>query len=254
MWWYLLISDLHGSMQVTVIRHNPAWRHLLIAKLDLKNNEVHSHLFKSAKMQLGTWQRIDIPVLPQLSQYEYVLFSDADVFFRRPMSLDSFSLPLPKVVGMAKEVKEIDPWFNAGVMLMHLPEMRRTYQHFVNFTFNNEHGMFYPDYGPGDQGAYNQFYEDQITWMPMQFNAKHYLAYDPEAFVVHFHGPKPTDIAEFATQHTCAFAEMCQQAMLAGFCDYFKDWAPFTSAKVARPLLRICGASSQGQSSLDGPV
>lgn len=106
-------------------------------------NAGRSHLYANVNMQLGTWQRIDIPILPELSQYEYILFTDADVYFRRPLTLDAFALPLPMMIGMAIEAEDSFP-YNAGVMLMHLPAMRQTYNGFLDFIFNNKHGLYFP--------------------------------------------------------------------------------------------------------------
>ncbi len=50
----------------------------------------HSHLFKNPDMLVSTFQRVDLPVVPILDQYTYVLYTDADVYFRRPIHLDDF--------------------------------------------------------------------------------------------------------------------------------------------------------------------
>ena len=39
---------------------------------------------------MSTFQRVDLPVVPILDQYTYVLYTDADVYFRRPINLDDF--------------------------------------------------------------------------------------------------------------------------------------------------------------------
>lgn len=132
----------HGVIMIVA---TPIWIDQVVAllKADNGSNIEHSHLYASANMQIGTWQRIDIPILPELSQYEYVLFTDADVYFRRPMTLDAFRLPLPETIGMAAEGPDAFP-YNAGTMLMHLPAMRQTYDAFLKFVFSNEHGLYFP--------------------------------------------------------------------------------------------------------------
>lgn len=52
--------------------------------------------------------------------------------------------------------------YNAGVMLIHLPEMRRTYTKFVEFILSNEQGLYFDEMGPVDQGALNKFYEHDL--------------------------------------------------------------------------------------------
>lgn len=137
-----LMLQGHG---VTIIHESPKWGDRMKAMLSASqdSNIAHSHLYANADMQIGTWQRIDIPVLPVLSQYEYVLFSDADVFFRRPVTLDAFTLPLPDTIGMASEAADVFP-YNAGIMLMHLPALRSSYERFLDFIFSNKHGLFFP--------------------------------------------------------------------------------------------------------------
>ena len=137
----MFVQD-HG---VTMISASPKWADRLVAVLNASHvsNIAHSHLYANADMQIGTWQRIDVPILPILNQYEYILFTDADVYFRRPVTLDSFRLPLPETIGMASEADDIFP-YNAGIMLMHLPAMRSTYAAFIDFIFSNKHGLFFP--------------------------------------------------------------------------------------------------------------
>ncbi|OUS41681.1 hypothetical protein BE221DRAFT_143034 [Ostreococcus tauri] len=44
-------------------------------------------------------------------------------------------------------------------------------------------------------------------------NAKPYHAFSPNAAIVHFHGPKPTDYLAKVTANTCAFGKMCSQGL-----------------------------------------
>lgn len=131
------------SQGVIIVHAEPKWAKRLLEGLKKADNLAHSHLYADPQMQIGTWQRIDIPILPELSQWEYVLFTDADVYFRKPITLDSFGLPLPSTFGMASEMSDMFP-YNAGVMLMHLPPLQATYAGFVEFIFNNQNGMFFP--------------------------------------------------------------------------------------------------------------
>ncbi len=62
---------------------------------------------------IGTLQRIDVPMQPQLSQYNYVLYTDADVLFVQPVYWTDFPLPLPETISMAFETDTLP--CNAGV-------------------------------------------------------------------------------------------------------------------------------------------
>ncbi len=62
---------------------------------DPQDNVQHSHLFKNPDMLVSTFQRVDLPVVPILDQYTYVLYTDCDVYFRRPIHLDDFGECFP---------------------------------------------------------------------------------------------------------------------------------------------------------------
>ena len=128
-----------------MVHETPKWSNRMEATLNTSkdSNIAHSHLYANADMQIGTFQRIDIPVLPMLTQYEYVLFTDADVFFRKRIDLNTFTLPLPETIGMASEAGPGFP-YNAGIMLMHLPPLRTSHERFLDFIFSNEHGLYFP--------------------------------------------------------------------------------------------------------------
>ena len=144
---WLMLNVCFQAQGVRMIHAEPKWSDRLIEGLKKADNLAHSHLYADPQMQIGTWQRIDIPILPELSEWDYVLFTDADVYFRKPISLDSFSLPLPETFGMASEMTDIFP-YNAGVMLMHLPPLQETYNEFIDFIFKNENGMYFPGDAP----------------------------------------------------------------------------------------------------------
>lgn len=46
-------------------------------------NLAHSHLYKTGGTLVGTFQRIDIPILRQFDQYNYVLFTGGQLVCRR---------------------------------------------------------------------------------------------------------------------------------------------------------------------------
>lgn len=99
-----------------------------------------------AFMQIGTWQRIDVPILPELAEHNYCLFTDSDVYFRQQVSLQEFGSPLPPVLGMGFERENQFPPLNAGVMLMNLPSLASSYQSFLQHIMQNENGLYWPGY------------------------------------------------------------------------------------------------------------
>jgi hypothetical protein len=65
------------SQNVTLLQHLPAWREELLNKARpfMANNVQHSHLYGAEDSLVGTFQRVDVPMLPQLRQYNYILFT-----------------------------------------------------------------------------------------------------------------------------------------------------------------------------------
>ncbi|GBF93893.1 hypothetical protein Rsub_06892 [Raphidocelis subcapitata] len=171
------------SRGVRLIHHNPTWSSALVALVrgHVEANLRQSHLFASNESIIGTWQRIDLPIMPWLDQFTYVLFTDTDVLFRRPFSFSEFPRPLPRAVGMGPEMQDMFP-YNAGIMVANLPRLRETYNDFLAFVLSNREGLTFPGYGPGDQGAYNAFYEADVrAWrLPDNFNSKPYHTDRPD--------------------------------------------------------------------------
>jgi hypothetical protein len=159
-----------------------AWKDELKAKA-LKR----SHLAAHRTSLIGTFLRIDIPILGFLD--EYVLYTDVDVFFRSNITLDSFTEKPSFSLGTESKTEG-----TAGVMLLNVHAMRRTYNDFVSFIFTKEHvdSGFVFSRGPLDQGAYAEFYQRRFMLQASApFNWKPYFEVNDGASLIHFHGPKP---------------------------------------------------------------
>ncbi|MEW5310172.1 MAG: hypothetical protein WDW38_001993 [Sanguina aurantia] len=203
-------------MNVTLISHTMSWKQALMdkAKERMTENIVHSHLYRSPDMLVSTFQRVDLPIIPVLDQYQYILYTDADVFFRRRVTLDSFGLPLPKSISMSYEFRE---------------RMRRTYKPFLDFILANQQGLYFGEYGPADQGALNQFYEAELRaqMLPQAFNAKPYNDFIEDASILHFHGPKPHEYLKYLETGDCAFYYVCEVGFLKNLCRYTQEWVSY---------------------------
>eukprot|EP00729_Bicosta_minor_P026191 gene26191-29778_t len=84
--------------------------------------------------------------------------------------------------------------------------MRSSHEEFINFAFSDEsmeNGLYFGKFGPGDQGAYNQFYDGLITVVASApFNYKPYWEDTTETShvsIVHWHGPKAADYGAYLT-------------------------------------------------------
>jgi hypothetical protein len=74
------------------------------------------------------------------------------------------------------------------------------------------------------------------------FNAKPYHAPNPDASIVHFHGPKPHDYVSFLMSGKCEFGDMCQNGLMNAFCLYYLEWYEHVKGywEDAQPLWIAC--------------
>jgi hypothetical protein len=131
----------------------------------------------------GHWLRCDIPILDRSD--EIVLYTDIDVMFRSdPEPFGSG----PEFIACAPEHRKDDwSYFNSGVMLMNLPNLRATRDHLVRHIENNISQMAPHD----DQGALNSVYRGKWERLDIVYNWKPYWGFNDLAKILHFHGPKP---------------------------------------------------------------
>eukprot|EP01026_Neomeris_dumetosa_P045397 TRINITY_DN3844_c0_g1_i11.p1 TRINITY_DN3844_c0_g1~~TRINITY_DN3844_c0_g1_i11.p1 ORF type:complete len:626 (-),score=26.44 TRINITY_DN3844_c0_g1_i11:480-2357(-) len=225
---------------VIMMEHRPEW----ITKLTELNTKYTKALILLSKTEsvIGAFQRVDLPLLEELKQYNYVLYTDTDTFFRRRVALVDFPQPLPLAIGMGPEMADHFP-YNSGVAIFNMCALRRTHAAFIQFIFNETDGLNFQGYGPVDQGAYNQFYEDEVrAWkLPEAFNAKPYKEYNNNALIVHFHGPKPKDYLNLFVKGSCWFSKShCRYDR--ALCDYvIKDWYKYVEdVQLAQDLKSQC--------------
>ena len=135
------------------------------------------------RIAAGAMLRLEIPFL---FDDEYVLYTDVDVLFLR-------RLEMPTVVhwGMVHE-NRAESHFNSGVSVMHVPELRETAPGFDAFCRQAILAGRLPSLC-WDQGLINAFYSERITKLPDIWNWRPYWGPNPEAAILHFHGPKPLD-------------------------------------------------------------
>lgn len=225
------VTDWMVSQGVTVIYHSPLWTEQLI-NLAMQDSDQHSssHNYKTNLSLTSTFQRIDLPITDALRQYTYVLYTDTDVYFRQEITLDSFGLPLPQTISMAWERDPIFP-YNAGVMLANLQGMRKVHSQFMAMLLDSDisSGLYYPGYGPLDQGILNKFYEKDLRAKVLdeKFNAKPYKDLNPRAHIVHFQGPKPSNFLSFLVNGTCQFGSMCSEGIDHAATTYLMEWSRF---------------------------
>eukprot|EP01026_Neomeris_dumetosa_P039486 TRINITY_DN323_c0_g1_i9.p3 TRINITY_DN323_c0_g1~~TRINITY_DN323_c0_g1_i9.p3 ORF type:complete len:160 (-),score=6.62 TRINITY_DN323_c0_g1_i9:14-493(-) len=135
--------------------------------------------------------------------------------------------------------------YNAGISVMNIFNLCLNYQQFVDFILSNKEALYFSGYGPGDQGALNQFYEITVRqWLlPQKYNAKPYKQFDEDTVIVHFHGPKPHDYYQFGVTGQCRpiFEQLCRMAMVSGMCQYVQEWATYAKDdEIGQKLAELC--------------
>ena len=214
------------GMGVRVVQYQPQWANTMRTKVNERNAALaaaggdnaadKSHLFKEADSMIGTFLRVDVPVVGILD--EFVLYTDVDVMFRKDVTWEGI---LGKQYGRAKAANDFasgrrhfsptpgqglplfmsassemqkskDPkYLNAGVMVLSMRSLRDTHAAFLDFILGSD--IEYPT-GPGDQGAIKSFYSRggkyQINFLPWAYNYKSYWGFSRSAAIIHFHGPK----------------------------------------------------------------
>ena len=200
------VTDVVAWMEaagVSVIKHTPEFAPKIKqafenGKASLKGS---SPLYEDYYSMLGTYLRLDIPILGFVD--DYVLYTDVDVYFDVDITIDDFEY-MPKYLMMGFDSYEQDHTIgNAGVTLFNVQGMRRTYEKLISNIFsdmNIETGLSYGA-NKGDKGAMNLMYSDIMYPYPKNvvdpelFNWRPYwsIPTDSKTSIIHFHGPKPDD-------------------------------------------------------------
>ena len=221
------------TMGVQVCIHRPIWEARLLEILHSSSDDAKktSHLYSDPKKVLGTYFRLDLAILPELLQFEHVLYTDTDVLFTGDITtMQGDGLSLPSTITLAIENPDIKV-LNAGVYFASLRFLRDTYEGLIE-TLMTSDSVSYGKYGPGDQGLLNKYYETALRksghLSDMHFNAKSYDVTN-QARIVHFHGPKPLDYDEAITRGSCAqFPALCARGLKGNFfCTVFNTWIAY---------------------------
>lgn len=173
---------------------------------------VHQHVFTGAtteafnsrpiewkKIATGTYLRIDIPrICGDLGIYDkYVLYTDVDVLFvKDPVPI--LDLCKPEYFAACPEFSKNNwTYINAGVLLLNVEAMTDTYDALMDLVNATYHVAGF------DQTPLNKYYRGKIDQLPLIMNHKPYWGIDHDACIIHYHGPKPADIAEYVESGVC---------------------------------------------------
>lgn len=163
---------------------------------------------------MGAFLKLELALLPELAQEDYVLYCDTDVYFHRPV--DALLALTPPYMAMAKE--ETAPFhhdyeeltytyrgneytvplpfpiwtYNSGVVLFNLARLRRHdfIHNFLAFCMQTADKI-----GNFDQSMLNYFFGKRIDRFDQVYNCPPYMHNSKdEGCIIHFHGPKPWEM------------------------------------------------------------
>lgn len=138
----------------------------------------------------ATYLRSNIPIVELIESY--VLYVDVDTMF---LNNNKFKMNLPKYIACAPEFNPNDwSYFNAGVLIINVQNMKNEHKKFVDFTVPNFEKLFKMAH---DQGVYNMLYRNAWDRLPIELNYKPYWPMNDKAKIIHWHGVKPNNARDF---------------------------------------------------------
>jgi lipopolysaccharide biosynthesis glycosyltransferase len=155
---------------------------------------------KKIEILLATYLRIDLPEIikkDNLFKENYFLYTDCDIIFLKDPSTELNKLKPKYFCASSEFQKEKGAYFNAGVMWINLENMQKSAAEFKNFLLQTDFNS-----AKDDQSTLNTFYGSKYDFLDIKFNWKPYWGINNDAFILHFHGPKPNLARNYLTQNT----------------------------------------------------
>lgn len=127
---------------------------------------------------------------------EYVLYTDVDVVFVKDPTQSLSNITCDYFAVSRESLHNRDRQnMNSGVMLMNAHGFLGVYESFLSYSLDNLQLILTKDLGY-DQHLLKTYFEGKWEWLPETMNWKGHWALNPEAIILHFHGPKPTEISD----------------------------------------------------------
>src|SRR3984893_9263437 len=204
--------DRHG---VKIIRYRGSFRD------ELNQLGERDQLSYIAAGIAGTFLRVDLPnLVSRSSSRDAVLYTDCDVMFQRDVVPELAGTNCDYFAVAGEFTRDDYESMNAGVMLMNLPRLQETIDEFRNFISTNLDLLKNEAW---DQGAFRRFYrraDGTRMWDKLrpELNWKPYWGKNPQAGIIHFHGPKPfqrerirTEIPPLESLTGGAYVDLCRE-------------------------------------------
>lgn len=195
----------------------------------------------------GAFLRCDIPMLEK--EEDFVLYTDCDVLFLKD-SLMTFN---PDYFACAPESHKTDyKNFNTGVMVMNIKKLKEDNEDFISFICNNLDKL-----KTFDQAAFQIFYKNKLTRLPLEYNHKPYWGKNKNAVIAHFHGSKPTDYTSEESLKYMPYSSFClykkNPQAYDFYLDLFKSYYPeieYCTASIEKLKTKIYPVCKKSKKSL----
>jgi lipopolysaccharide biosynthesis glycosyltransferase len=172
---------------VRIVRHRSFVREALI---ELGRKKENPHL---AAALSGAFSRVELPeIVERAGGNGRVLYTDCDVVFLDEVVPELAANACRYFAVAPESVRDDYVNMNTGVMLMNTERLRESLPEFREYISKNLAALEAESW---DEAAYRWFYrdEDGPLWdrLPPELNWKPYWGENPQAKILHFHGPKP---------------------------------------------------------------
>jgi lipopolysaccharide biosynthesis glycosyltransferase len=176
----------------------------------------------------GVFLRVELPLLAErLGLDERVLYIDCDVIFQRDVARDFAEIECEYFAVAGEFTTDDYENMNNGVMWMNLPALAQRTDDFKDYIRKN---LVVLQKGLWSQTAYRQFFRtDGVRlWneLPPELNWKPYWGNNPDAGIIHFHGPKP-----FHRDFVSTIPEL-QHLSVGAYFDYCQLWDSYFAETV----------------------
>lgn len=209
---------------VHVLHHKPQYHKRLLEHLMTASDADAPEGGLVTSFQVSAFAaRVDIPTIPELTQYKFILSTEPDVFFQKKFTLTTLAGMLPTTVSL---IQPDNP--DGGAMLLHGHALLGTYEAFITFLLESPPDAFRHQGGAFSAAlAYANFYQTSAKKLDSKFGVKPYDEYDANAYVIHYKGPKPSDYLRYYLNMTGENAALCQTAFKKALCPYVRKWKEF---------------------------
>ncbi|MGE0815628.1 MAG: hypothetical protein AB7O28_23455 [Vicinamibacterales bacterium] len=211
------------------------------ARLDAEDvRERNAGTGYSPQAARGFYLCLAVPASESAVSETHVLFTDCDVMFTGPVDLSAYR---PSLLAAAPEMRDVrrpspSEWgagFNSGVMLMNAAAMRARMPAIEQVLERDGYYQFPQANAIYDQGALNSaIREGEWEPLPQTLNWRPAFGINPDAAIVHWHGPKPRHAQRTVDSGTTTAPDAVMRGLLDAAPEAYRHYLGIFNAALAR--------------------